>query len=627
MSAVWDKLFTLLRMGLLNILRVGIYRLLGRLGYYRGCLPGGKSYSGPFWAPESWPTKWMPPTQVKNGRDWHGDASRILSGELPFFSAKWQKVGFPPTTDDAFTNIHWTDIDEFSLATGDIKKLWEPSRFDGLLILALAWLRSGDFCLPQAMEHWMEHWVQQNPVNLGLQWKCGQETAIRLMQVLLIAELLRRHAGVVATPSLDRFVIEHCRRIEPTMLYAVAQDNNHGTSEAAALFIAGSWLLHRPNTASYPMDAGRWRRKGRKWLENRIQRLIMTDGSFSQHSVNYHRLMLDTVAVTEWWRQQFGDQSFSEPYLDRCRAATLWLAAMVDPWSGDAPNLGANDGARIFALHGLPYRDFRPSVQLASMLFENRAIYPEGPWDETLKWLGIKRPPTEIDSSLRAVSRTFVDGGYTKLAIKKAWMMMRLPCYRFRPSHSDALHIDLWYEGVNIVRDGGSFSYHLNHSSEGEMLYFPGTASHSTVQFDRRDQMPRLGRFLFGGWLKCRELSYDMSGNKVSATYRDFAGGEHQRTVTLRDTCCEVDDNVSGFLNRAVLRWRLAPDSWEIDGMIVTGRLATFTVKSDVPVRRAELVTGWESRHYGEKTPLPVFEVEIDRPGRLHTLIILGNKN
>lgn len=624
MSAIWDKPVTLLRLGLLNVFRVGGYRLLGRLGYYRRSIPGGKSYSGPFWTPESWAMKLTPRTERKNGRDWYRDALRILSGELPFFSAKWQGVGFPPKIDHNLAGIHWADIDEFSLATGDIKNLWEPSRFDGLLILAVAWLRSGDSRLPQAIEHWMEDWVQENPANLGPQWKCGQETAIRLMQVLLVAELLRRHAGIVAMPALDRFVVEHCRRIEPTLLYAVAQDNNHGTSEAAALFMAGNWLLHRPNASSHRKDANRWRQKGRKWLENRIQRLILTDGSFSQHSVNYHRLMLDTVAVAEWWRQQFGDQSFSELYLDRCRAATSWLAAMVDPWSGDAPNLGANDGARIFVLHGLPYRDFRPTVQLASILFDNRATYPEGPWDETLIWLGIKRPLSAIDSSFGAISQVFLDGGYVKLAAKKTWIILRLPRYCFRPSHSDALHIDLWHEGINIVRDGGSFSYNSN---EQEMSYFPGTVSHSTVQLDGRDQMPRLGRFLFGSWLECRELAHDTKSNKIMAGYRDYAGGEHRRSVTLREACCEIEDNVSGFSKRAVLRWRLAPDLWRIDGMMVTGRLGTLTVKSDVPVRRAELITGWESRHYGEKTALPVFEVEIDRPGSLHTLIVLGNQD
>ena len=42
---------------------------------------------------------------------------------------------------------------------------------------------------------------------------------------------------------------------------------------------------------------------------------------------------------------------------------------MVDPLSGDGPNLGSNDGAFCYQLHSQPYRDFRPTLQLASVLF------------------------------------------------------------------------------------------------------------------------------------------------------------------------------------------------------------------------------------------------------------------
>jgi len=38
-------------------------------------------------------------------------------------------------------------------------------------------------------------------------------------------------------------------------------------------------------------------------------------------------------------------------------------------------------------------------------------------------------------------------------------------------------------------------------------------------------------------------------------------------------------------------------------------------------VRRFELVEGWESRYYLKKTPIPVLEIEVDRPGELITTI------
>ena len=69
-------------------------------------------------------------------------------------------------------------------------------------------------------------------------------------------------------PGLPALLAVHLKRIAPTLHYAMAQDNNHGTSEAAALFIGGSWL------ASLGLPGGeRWARRGRHWLENRAERL------------------------------------------------------------------------------------------------------------------------------------------------------------------------------------------------------------------------------------------------------------------------------------------------------------------------------------------------------------------
>ena len=41
-------------------------------------------------------------------------------------------------------------------------------------------------------------------------------------------------------PGLPALLAVHLKRIAPTLHYAMAQDNNHGTSEAAALFIGGT---------------------------------------------------------------------------------------------------------------------------------------------------------------------------------------------------------------------------------------------------------------------------------------------------------------------------------------------------------------------------------------------------
>lgn len=615
-----SKLRTLWRLGPANLARVGLYRTLLRSGHYRRLLPIQPTLIGPFF---DWTAVTGGPNfpAAADAVDWARLASRIAAGELPTFSNRWAETGFPPrwhrsvitqvNLEPAQVQVHWTRITDFALAGGDIKGYWEPARFDGLLILGLGWLCTRSEHLRLAIESWLTSWCAQNPMNSGVQWKCGQETAIRLMQGLLVVQLLARWGGVTPTSAFARWVEQHCARIAPTMLYAVGQDNNHGTSEAVALFTAGAFLASGPPPA-LAAAGRRWRDMGRRWLEDRLARLVMRDGSFSQHSVNYHRLLLDTCSFAETTRRLYGEPAFSDRALHRCRAATEWLSALTDRGSGDAPNLGANDGARLFVLHRAPFRDFRPSVQWATRLFLDRSAYAVGAHDEALRWLGL---PVVDDSApppiVAELSRLWPDGGLIKLVAPRAWVLFRLPRYRFRPSHCDGQHLDLWLGGRAALCDGGSFSYN---SDDHWLRYFTGTESHNTVQFDGRDQMPRLSRFLFSDWLETEAGRFDAEAAMASAAYRDTSGAWHQRSVTLQPGRCTVVDRISGVRHSAVLRWRIAPhvavDCSLRDGVWSSAALR-IEVRATSPMARFECVEGWESRHYADKSSLTVLEAEV----------------
>ena len=151
-------------------------------------------------------------------------------------------------------------------------------------------------------------------------------------------------------PELVTFVRLHLKRIRPTVDYAIGQSNNHGTSEAAALFVGGSFVGGQYGSKLSEI--------GRRLLENRARLLIADDGTFSQYSTVYHRLMLDTYSFVEAWRRKRGLDPFSQKMMDRIAAATDWLEHLTCRRSGHVPNLGANDGAQILALTRADARDF-----------------------------------------------------------------------------------------------------------------------------------------------------------------------------------------------------------------------------------------------------------------------------
>ena len=611
LSAKVIFLKTLLRLGILNLLRNGWYRLLIRSGWVRNRLPVSDvlicdeyllsvSEGSNCKVVESF----APPCWVED----------VSKGFIPFFSHALHKVGRPPDWFfDPYSGrhfqeccLHWTELLQDSDL--DIKLIWEPSRFDWLIILARAYYNTGDRSYLQTANDWLCDWVKKNPFNQGPNWRCGQESSIRVMHLAMVAKLLGQHKET--SKPLLQLVRGHLQRIASTISYAIAQDNNHGTSEAAALYIGGSWL-----SAQGDKVAKRYQVIGVKWLENRAKRLIEEDGSFSQYSTNYHRVMLDTYSMVEYWRQTLQLPAFSSQLYERLRSAALWLKSFTDPLSGDAPTLGANDGARLLPLTDTDYRDFRPSVQLACVLFAGAKAYSSpDDWDLPLKWLKIPLPDKILPEDK---NRLFDNGGYAILRQNSVSAYIRFPRFRFRPSHADALHIDLWIGGKNFLRDSGTFSYN---TETKWMNYFPGTESHNTIQFDDRDQMPRLSRFLFGDWLKTEhrtKIFQEGKENRFTASYKDRKGAHHQRCVSLNDRRLKVEDIVSGFKNKAVLRWRLSPGNWTLDGMTVIDGQNRLKVVADVPVTRVELVEGWESCYYLQREPLPVFEVEIDNPGTL----------
>ncbi len=600
------KARTIFSLGIVNIGRVALYRLGLKVGKHTHRhhvpLPCGPFFRlkpcacrGPStqtWRETARYFGWYPVACKKNIPDWHIN---------PFTGGRFEKNDRP----------YW-EIPDFDPQVGDIKTVWEASRFDWVLAMSQR-VATGDESELTRLNVWLADWCQKNHAYCGPNWKCGQEASIRVMHLAMAALLL----GQIRNPEagLVDLIALHLARIDSTLSYAIAQDNNHGTSEAAALFIGGSWLdLVRPDKLSK-----RYCIRGRKWLENRISRLIETDGSFSQYSVNYHRVLLDTLSMTEVWRRELSLPDFSEAFSHRCRIAMEWLNTFVQPGTGDVPNIGANDGARLFPLSNTDYRDYRPSIQLAAALFSDATVYAEqGSYDQPLEWLNIKKPSDLLPP---VTTHLFDKGGYAFLEKGDTRIYLRFPRFRFRPSHADALHLDFWLAGENILRDGGSYSY--NGGSEW-LDYFQGTVSHNTIQFDDRDQMPRLSRFLFGAWLKNKfptRITQDENNLFFEAGYTDNFGVSHHRKVLLSLSSMKVTDTIKGSFEKAVLRWRLQPGKWILRDDQVNNDKIHLKIMTDSNPTRLEILEGWESRYYLQKTHLPVIEIEVDQPGKIVTEI------
>ncbi len=582
------KVRTALALGLPNIARAAGYRLGVRLGVNPVRRLHGVVPTGPFFKPSS--LSGLPLPVVT---DWQSSARLFSRWPLALGDAPPDWLANPLTGQRiSAPERPWWQIPDFDPAVGDIKLIWELSRMDWVLALAQR-VRQGESGAAVRLNSWIADWCSHNPPYQGPNWKCGQEASMRVMNIACAALLLGQVND--ASPGLRELISLHLQRIAPTVQYAMAQDNNHGTSEAAALFMGGSWLALLGDE-----QGDCWAATGRRLLENRVNRLIGAQGTFSQYSLNYHRLMMDTLSMAECWRRHLDLPVFSQSLCDRALAAANWLHALIDPNTGDGPNVGANDGARLLQLTDSSYRDYRPSVHLAMVLFGGQRAYSaQGTWDHAAQWLGVVLPDavTTKPGNLQAD-----DGGFAVIRQGKAMALLRYPRFRFRPSQADALHLDLWLDGKSLLRDAGSYSYNCEPQWQ---TYFGGVTGHNTMQFDDREQMPRLSRFLLGDWLRTEKFEPLATSNdsvRVGAGYCDGQGARHYRQVQLQDGQLSVRDQVHGFKRRAVLRWRLSPQEWLLDKPVEMGDQNircirndvghVLMITSDVQIVRCEVVQG-----------------------------------
>ena len=557
------------KLGFGNVLYVFFYRIRLKSGYFVRrnpvveCAAGGAVFSEGVQA-DDFPPAWKKPLLEQ--------ADRILEGSLPYFSFHWMEQENPP---DWFKNLftgkvlenpdrHWSLIPDFSSGLGDIKGVWEASRFSWLGILARAHVASGDPTYLGTLNHWLEDWIKKNPLNQGPHWKCGQETSFRLF-ALLNADMI---LGQAEKPSekLVELVGLHLKKISSNIRYAFAQRNNHATSEAAALYIGGNWLLEMEGPGR--KRNSEYAREGRRALEKLLKSLTYEDGSFSQHSIVYHRLLLDTLNTVLYWNARLQLPRFSQAFYERVTGIFDWLYALLDE-SGDAPNLGPNDGTMLLNNHSCDYRDFRPSLQLASLLLKEHPAFGEGPYNEVLYWSGYKYTEEAVEPTTKT-SRVF-PSGYVVMQGADSWAMLRFPNFKFRPSHNDALHFDLWFRGNNLLFDAGSYSY--NPPPESEVPDLKSVHSHNTLSFDGREQMPRLGRFLMAKWLKPLKMGQISQSQKQAeqlagsweGSYRDAAGNIHTREVSWSKNSWEIRDLFSGVADQVELGFNFQDCAYTLD--------------------------------------------------------------
>jgi asparagine synthase (glutamine-hydrolysing) len=589
------------------------------------------------------------------------EAERILKGHLPYFGQLSFASGFPPqwfrnpvTGQQVSPNQPWTQMRFASPVYGDLKFILEPSRFLFVYPLTRAYALTGDERFPQAFWTAIEDWAHHNPPMAGPLWICGQESSLRILSLSFAlhafihspATTNERMALLVST------IAAHAWRTAQTLGYARSQRSNHLISEAVGLWTAGTL---------YPglREAHVWQNLGAHLLHEAVLDQITPEGVSQQHSFNYQRMILHlllwTLRLAEIHRI-----ALHEDIRQRTESAYDFMRPWVDPVSGLVPNYGSDDGSIILPLAQSSYRDFRPLLQLGAAVLDRPALYP-GPWDEAALWFG-KKPAVACEKT--PIPQIAPDTGYFRLGDNNSWVLIRAGRYTRRPFQADQLHVDLWWRGINLARDPGTYLYN------GAVPWnngFAGTAVHNTVTVDHQDQMRRVGRFLWVDWAQASGRVYSSSGGAPDSFegehdgYKRF-GVIHRRMVRwLAGSGWVIVDDIEGTGEHDVrLHWLAAdlpfeiatssffqvafktadsPVRWHIfssalgsPAVIREGKGKKITTvmntKSDELAAAETQLLGWESPTYGDLQPAVslLYQTRSQLPVRLVTVVLTDER-
>jgi hypothetical protein len=545
-------------------------------------------------------------------------ADEIVGGEFRPFG------GEPAPLQLAFKEplAHWTayethraplptPIPSIQNPEGDLKFIWESARFGWAYALGRAFHLTQEERYAETFWRHTETFLEVNPPYYGPHWMNGQEVALRLL-ALIWAYGVFEAAAASSPRRLERLsvaIAAHAARIPPTLVYARAQNNNHLLTEAAALYAAGR-ALGQPR-----LQALGWR-----WLNRGLRRQISSYGEYIQHSANYHRVMLGAAL----WVEAIREEAWPALTHQALGRATHWLFSLLDPATGRVPNLGANDGALILPLAACPNDDYRPTVQAAARAFL-RFQLPSGAWDEASLWLGLASHAKAYESDLYLGDH---------LRGRESWAYLRASSFRSRLGHMDQLHLDLWWRGLNVAQDSGTYRYNADPPWDNPLV---ATRVHNTITVDGREQMTRGGRFLTLDWFpafskRLIATEEEVSG-RVMAYHRGYRGVRHERVVTLyTDERWQVQDRLHSRDPHCYrLHWLLPDWEWEVEtgeggielGLLTPHGRILLVLQTDLPtttdpyslfslVRAGEVVygttepypfEGWCSPTYTYKIP------------------------
>src|SRR5229473_7421136 len=511
-------------------------------------------------------------------------ADEIQAGRYPFLGYGTAEVGTRPKW-----NLDFVSGAEWSYARcegrecirndgSDVKVPYEVSRLQFLPVLGRAHVLTGDDSYRRAAKGILSHWIQSNPVLLGVNWTIAMEAALRGMSICFLLNLLSpfRPEEQPWLATVTRSLVEHLLYIEANIEFSHLLTSNHYLSDVVGLYCL-SMFLHGEGMAAR-------RREYRQRIEAEMAQQVYEDGGDYEASTGYQVLVTQLFATALLLMRAERSAPATPALVERLRMMFRFLNTVASA-SGELPQVGdCDDGRTELQVDDLQQMILYPvaernSLRVSHLLGLGRRLFGEGagPGDDAA-WYGLT-DPTRIPYAEPKVTPCSVDpikvlpkSGIGVLRHGSAELLFfAIPNGIFGKgshTHNDKLSFVLRVGGQEVLSDPGTGCYTRDIAIRNR---FRSTAAHNTLLIDGTEQN-RIhsgpgGLFLLGNEAAVSQIQEggEAQGYFLRAAHTGYAslGVVHTRTIRVVDgeKAFVIEDELGGDgVHAFELNFQLAPN-------------------------------------------------------------------
>jgi len=544
--------------------------------------------------------------------DWHADF----------------KTGWRWEPNKYYRDIQFMDLDQ----PYDVKVPWGLSRCQHFVTLGKAYWYTGDEKYARDFIAQVSDWIEANPPQFGVNWRCTMDVAIRAVNWIWGHYFFKDSPSLTDDFRLKFFksLLAHGRHIinNPSTGSGHSLEwsevaGNHYLSDLAGLIYLGVMLPEFK-------EAERWLELGLRELFSEMRKQVYADGVDYEASISYHRLVAE-LCLSPILLCRLNHIPVPEDVMDKLERMLEFVMYYTKP-DGTIPIMGDADNGRLHRLGTWDdaqreFFDHRYLLGMGAVLFDREDFaQAAGECCEEAVWLlgggGIEvqsskfKPPT---------SQSFPHGGLFIMRHDDLYLiisaMLNGKDGHGSHTHNDKLSFELYAHDKSFIVDPGNYVYTADYRWRN---LFRSTAYHNTVVVDGEEQNRFDERNLF--WIEhdaipqvnhwVVEEEYDLFDGKHTGYERLIEPVTHRRQIYLnklggfwiiRDLLTGIGEHVFE------LYFHFAPLEVTFDEkmpLAVRTRCSRGTDLAVIPLRTegvsVDIKRGWVSYSYGTRAEAPI---------------------